>query len=58
MKSASKRRYERPKLIPSSVFGAEAMVGSCCRAGTCTNAQRNTKRTSIDASKTRPNVVS
>lgn len=53
-----KRPYERPTLVPSSVFGAEAMVGSCCRAGGCTAGARNAQRSSIDPSKTRPSAVS
>lgn len=51
MKTTAKRRYEQPRLIPSSVFGAEAMVGSCCRGGSCNNTQRNAQRTTIDPSK-------
>lgn len=58
MKTAAKRRYERPKLIPSSAFGAEALVGSCCRGGSCTNTKRNAQRTSIDPSKGRNTTAS
>ena len=58
MKTTSKRRYERPTLAPSSAFGAEVMSGSCCRGGSCSNAQRNTRRTSIDPSKVKSNVAS
>lgn len=54
----AKRPYERPTLVPSSVFGAEAAVGSCCRGGACTAGARNAQRTSIDPSKTRPSTVS
>lgn len=54
----SKRPYERPLLEPSAIFGAEAMAGTCCRGGTCTNAQRNTRRTTIDVNKARSNVTS
>lgn len=55
-----KRPYERPRLEPSAVFGAEAMVGSCCRGSgiTCTNTTRNTARTTIDPSKARNVTVS
>ena len=55
-----KRPYEKPTLVPSSVFGAEAAAGSCCRttAGTCSNAQRNTQQTTIDPSKVRTSTVS
>lgn len=53
-----KRPYERPTLVPSSVFGAEAMTGSCCRGGACTAGARNAQRTSIDPSKVKPSTVS
>ena len=55
-----KRRYEKPTLVPSSVFGAEAAVGSCCRTSnaTCSNAQRNSQQTTIDASKVRTSTAS
>ena len=36
-----KRPYETPVLAPSSVFGAEAMTGSCCRGAACTTGTRN-----------------
>lgn len=58
MADQPKRPYERPTLVPSSAFGAEAMTGSCCRGGACVNAARNAQRTSIDASKARSSVVS
>jgi hypothetical protein len=55
-----KRPYERPTLEGSSVFGAEAMTGSCCRAtpGTCSNATRNAQRVSIDPNKIRVSSTS
>ncbi|HSB67776.1 MAG TPA: hypothetical protein VLT62_00385 [Candidatus Methylomirabilis sp.] len=56
----SKRPYERPRLEPSQIFGAEAMVGSCCRrtTGTCSLAARNAGRTTIDPSKVRLSTTS
>ena len=54
----SKRPYERPLLEPSAIFGAEAMTGTCCRGGACTNANRNTARTTIDVNKARRSVTS
>ena len=54
----SKRPYERPLLEPSAIFGAEAMTGTCCRGGTCTNAQRNTRRTTVDVNKGRNTTTS
>lgn len=53
-----KRPYERPTLVPSSVFGAEAATGSCCRGGACSNATRNAQRTAIDPNKVRSSTVS
>lgn len=54
----SKRPYERPRLEPSEVFGAEAASGSCCRGGACSNAIRNTQRTTIDANKQKNSTAS
>lgn len=53
-----KRPYERPTLVPSSIFGAEAMTGSCCRGGACNNAVRSAQQTSIDPSKVRSSAAS
>jgi hypothetical protein len=48
----TKRPYERPRLEPIDIFGAEASYGSCCRSyGTCSYTARNTKRTTTDANK-------
>ena len=58
MEERPKRPYERPTLQASSVFGAEAMTGSCCRSGSCTNSQRNSQQSSIDASKVTSSTVS
>jgi hypothetical protein len=54
----SKRPYERPRLEPSEIFGAEAMAGTCCRGGTCSNAVRNTQRTTIDVNKQKTSTAS
>lgn len=56
----SKRPYERPRLEPSDIFGAEAMTGSCCRTTnqTCSIATRNTRQTTIDANKARTSTAS
>jgi hypothetical protein len=55
----AKRPYERPALEPSSIFGAEAATGSCCRgAGTCSNATRDTQRITVDALKQKNSVNS
>jgi hypothetical protein len=54
----SKRPYERPLLEPSAIFGAEALTGTCCRGGTCSNAVRNTQRTTTDVNKQKSNVSS
>ncbi len=56
----SKRPYERPRLEPSEIFGAEAMSGSCCRrtTGTCSTTARNTKRTTTDANKAQTSTTS
>ena len=53
----SKRPYERPLLEPSAIFGAEAMAGTCCRSG-CSNAQRDTQRTTVDVNKQKSQVTS
>lgn len=46
MSETPKRPYERPVLTVSSVFGAEAASGSCCRTtGTCSSSTRNNRRT-------------
>ena len=58
MQTKSKRPYERPRLVPSDLFGADAAKGSCCRGASCTPGVRNTQRTKIDPSKGRPSVVS
>lgn len=56
---AQKRPYERPTLVPSSVFGAEAMSGSCCRSDlSCQNSARDSQRLSIDPSKNRGSTAS
>jgi hypothetical protein len=54
----SKRTYERPLLEPSAIFGAEAMTGTCCRGTKCSNAVRNTQRTTTDVNKQKANVTS
>jgi len=56
----SKRPYERPRLEPSEIFGAEAMTGTCCRStvGSCSNTTRNNARTAIDPNKIRVSTVS
>jgi hypothetical protein len=53
-----KRTYERPRLEPSEVFGAEAASGSCCRGAACSNAIRNTQRTTIDPNKQKSSTAS
>lgn len=53
-----KRPYERPTLAGTSLFGAEAMTGSCCRGGACTNTQKSTQQMTIDAGKTKPSTLS
>lgn len=55
--STGKRPYERPTLVPSSVFGAEAAVGSCCRTGVCDNAARDSARVNFDGSKARNSTI-
>ena len=52
-----KRPYERPVLASGSVFGAEAMAGTCCRTS-CTNAARDALRISRDVNKVRNTTVS
>lgn len=52
-----KRPYERPRLEPSEVFGAEAATGSCCRSG-CSNPMRNAQRTTIDPNKQKTSTTS
>ena len=48
----ARRPYERPRLEPSSIFGAEAMTGSCCRTmGVCTQTTRDTQRVTTDVNK-------
>lgn len=55
-----KRPYERPTLEGASVFGAEAMTGSCCRntVAACSVSARNAERITIDASKNRASSTS
>jgi hypothetical protein len=59
-RSQTKRPYERPRLEPSEIFGAEAMTGSCCRrtVGTCSIAARNNAQTRIDPNKARTSTIS
>jgi hypothetical protein len=59
MDDRPKRPYERPTLEGASVFGAEAMSGSCCRTtnSTCSNSARNAQRTTVDPSKSRTMTV-
>jgi hypothetical protein len=60
MDDRPKRPYQRPTLEGASVFGAEAMSGSCCRTGpgTCSNAARDTQRLTNDPSKIRTSTAS
>jgi hypothetical protein len=58
MDKPAKRPYETPVLVPSSLFGAEAMTGSCCRGASCTSGARNTQRTTLDPSKKVPQTTS
>jgi hypothetical protein len=60
MEERPKRPYQRPTLEGASVFGAEAMAGSCCRTspGACSNATRDTQRLTNDPSKVRVSAVS
>jgi hypothetical protein len=50
-----KRPYERPTLEGSSIFGAEAMTGSCCRTSnaTCSFAARINQQITVDPNKIR-----
>jgi len=58
MDKPAKRPYETPELTPSSLFGAEAMTGSCCRGAACSTGTRNTQRTTMDPSKKVPSSTS
>lgn len=58
MDKPAKRPYETPVLAPSSVFGAEAQLNSCCRGATCSTGTRNTQRTTFDPSKKIPSTAS
>jgi hypothetical protein len=57
---APRRPYVTPELAGYDLFGAEAAVGSCCRAttGTCSATTRTTLRTRIDSSKAQTSVNS
>jgi hypothetical protein len=58
--NASKRPYVTPVLSGHDLFGAEAAVGSCCRAttGTCSLTTRTTLRVRVDGSKAQTSVNS
>lgn len=60
MAEPEKRPYEKPTLEGSSVFGAEAMTGSCCRTtnSTCSASARNTQQLTTDPSKARTSMTS
>ena len=60
MSERPKRPYQRPTLEGASVFGAEALSGSCCRSSTstCSNAARDTQRITTDANKVRTSTAS
>lgn len=48
----AKRPYETPTLVPSSVFGAEAATGSCCRSpAVCNNSMRDSQIALVDPAK-------
>lgn len=40
MSNDTKRPYERPELVASSIFGAEATSAGCCRSTTCNISSR------------------
>ena len=60
MAEPTKRPYEKPTLEGSSVFGAEAMTGSCCRTtnSTCSISARNSDQLTTDPSKVRTSTNS
>ncbi|MGH8058043.1 MAG: hypothetical protein ACREOH_12535 [Candidatus Entotheonellia bacterium] len=59
MEDTPKRPYERPTLVATTLFGAEAGMGTCCRVTTAQcGASRTVQAGSVDPNKTRPNITS